>query len=260
VGLETSAEAYRDLARGFSLENPDSFNSGDPQSGLVRQLLRRFPDLTQLAPLAEATDTGAEFLAVLAQFFEGEAENADRLITVRRAEIAVLNQEIGILQVQIDAKRRLAAEKIRDQKERVLVTRAFYERLGVSETLARMGDVFARISPTNPLVLQDGTVVSSINLATLKITSDRTPGDGGADDFRAQCVFAGVMNTALCGDQHEPISFTTGGRLAYQRQGKIVDRYDFDAFVSQETDELAFESKAIKRLWPDNSRDNLLTK
>lgn len=175
---------------------------------MVRQLLRRFPDLTQLAPLAEAADTGAEFLAVLVQFFEGEAEDTERLITVRKAEIAVLKHAIGILQAQIDAKRRLAAEKIRDEKERVLETRAFYDRLGVSEILARMGDIFARISPTSPLVLQDGTVVSSINLATLKITSDRTPGEGGADDFRAQCVFAEVMNTVLCGDQHEPISFT----------------------------------------------------
>jgi len=216
---------------------------------LVRQLLRHFPDLTHLAPQAEATDTGADFLAVLVQFFEGEAENADRLITVRRAEIAVLKQTIGILQVQIEAKRRLATEKIRDQKERVLVTRAFYERLGVSETLARMGDIFARISPTSPLVLPDGTVVSSINLATLKITSDRTPGDGGVDDFRAQCVFAEIMNTALCGNQNEPISFTSGGRLAYRRHGEIVDRYDFDAFVSQETDELAFQSRAINRLF-----------
>lgn len=221
---------------------------------MVRQLLRRFPDLTQLAPLAEATDTGAEFLAVLVQFFEGEAENADRLITVRRAEIAVLNQEIGILQVQIDAKRRLAAEKIRDQKERVSLTRAFYERLGVSETLARMGDIFARISPTSPLVLPDGTVVSSINLATLKITSDRTPGDGGADDFRVQCVFAEVMNTALCGDQHEPISFTSGGRLAYQRNGKFVDRYDFDAFVSDEIGDIAFQSRAINRLFASKAQ------
>lgn len=49
----------------------------------------------------------------------------------------------------------------------------------------------------SPLVLTDGTVVSGMNLSTLKITSDRTPGEGGADDFRAQAVLAEIINMAL---------------------------------------------------------------
>jgi hypothetical protein len=37
--------------------------------------------------------------------------------------------------------------------------------------------------------------------------------------------------------------------LAYQRHGKIVDRYDFDAFVSDEIGDIAFQSRAINRLF-----------
>lgn len=195
--LQNQADSFRELAGSLSSENPDQFDSEDAQARLVRQLLRRFPDLAQLAPLAEATDTGAEFLRAISGFFEAEAENADRLVTVRRAEIAELRQDIGKLQAQIDAKRRLAAEKIRDQKERVRATQALYERLGVSETIAKLKPLLARISPMSPLVLTDGTVVSGINLSTLKITSDRTPGEGGADDFRAQAVLAEIINMAL---------------------------------------------------------------
>jgi hypothetical protein len=103
----------------------------------------------------------------------------------------------------------------------------------------------------SPLVLGDGTVVSGINLSTLKITSDRTPGEGGADDYRVQGLLAEIINTALGGNQHEPINFTEGGRLTYKQNGKIVDRYDFDAFVSEEIGDLTFQSKAITRLFGD---------
>ena len=116
---------------------------------------------------------------------------------MRRAEIVELRQDIGKLQAQIDAKRRLAAEKIRDQKERVRATQALYERLGVSETIAKLKPLLARISPMSPLMLTDGTVVSGINSSTLKTTSDRTPGEGRADDFRAQAVLAETINMAL---------------------------------------------------------------
>ena len=195
--LQNKADSFRDLSGSLSTENPDQFDSEDAQARLVRQLLRRFPDMTQLAPLAEATDTGTEFLRAITGFFEAEAENADRLITVRRAEIVELRQDIGKLQAQIDAKRRLAAEKIRDQKERVRATQALYERLGVSETIAKLKPLLARISPMSPLMLTDGTVVSGINPSTLKTTSDRTPGEGGADDFRAQAVLGEIINMAL---------------------------------------------------------------
>ena len=197
LNLQNKADSFREMAGNLSSENPDQFDSEDAQARLVRQLLRRFPDMAQLAPLAEATDTGAEFLATITEFFETEAESADRLVTVRRSEIAELRQDIGKLQAQVDAKRRLAAEKIRDQKERVRATQALYERLGVSETIAKLKPLLSRISPMSPLVLTDGTVVSGVNLSTLKITSDRTPGEGGADDFRAQAVLAEIINMAL---------------------------------------------------------------
>ena len=77
------------------------------------------------------------------------------MITVRRAEIAELQQDAGKLQAQIDAKRRLAAEKVRDQKERVRASQTLYERLGVSETIAKLKPLLTRISPMSPLVLAD---------------------------------------------------------------------------------------------------------
>ena len=219
------------------------------QARLVRQLLRSFPELHALSPLAEATDTGAQFLRTLTGFFEGEAEQADQLVTVRRAEIATFRQDIGKLQAQMDAKRRLAAEKIRDQKERVRATQAFYERLGVSHLIARLETVLARISPRSPLVLQDGTSVSEVNLSTLRISSSRTPGEGGPDDFRTQEVFVEIMNMALGGSADEPMSFGKRGMLSYRQNGAIIDRAAFDTQLARETGDLTFQTKAIARLF-----------
>ena len=249
IHLEKQAETYRDISADLGTEDPKQFDSEDAQAHLVRQLLRSFPDLRALTPLAEATDSGAQFLAALTGFFDGEAEKADQLVTVRHAEIAQLRQDIGKLQAQLDSRRRLAAEKIRDQKERVRATQTFYERLGVSRLIAQLESVLARISPMSPLVLPDGTSVSEMNLSTLKISSSRTPGEGGPADFRAQEVFAEVMNLALGGNANEPIRFGEGGMLSFAQNGQIVDRSDFDNLLLRETGDLTFQIKAIARLF-----------
>lgn len=123
----------------------------------------------------------------------------------------------------------------------------------MSEALGGLQDVLARISLSNPLNLSDGTVVSGINLATLRIVSARTPGEGGPADMRCQQLFAEIFNLVLTGEQHEPIVFTEGGRLMYQKNGQVIDRARFAAQIAEQTGDLTFRSKAIARLF-DNSR------
>ena len=110
-------------------------------------------------------------------------------------------------------------------------------------------DVFARISPSNPLNLSDGTTVSGINLATLRISSTRTPGEVGPSDMRCQKLFVEIFNTALTGGQHEPIVFTEGGRMIYHNNDSVIDRARFAAQLAEQTGDLAFRSKAITRLF-----------
>ncbi len=105
--------------------------------------------------------------------------------------------------------------------------------------------MFARISPSNPLNLSDGTVVSGINLATLRIASTRTPGEGRPSDMRCQKLFAEIFNLALTGGQQEPIVFTEGGRMIYQKNGQVIDRARFTAQVAAETGDMTFRSKTI---------------
>ena len=101
----------------------------------------------------------------------------------------------------------------------------------------------------SPLVLQDGTSVSEINLSTLRISSSRTPGEGGPDDFRAQEVFVEIMNMALGGSADEPMSFGERGLLSYRQNGAIIERAAFDAQLARETGDLTFQTKAIARLF-----------
>ena len=50
------------------------------------------------------------------------------------------------------------------------------------------------------------------------------------------------------------VRFTSGGRLTYQPHGKTVYCYDFDAFVSDEIGDIAFQSRAINRLFASKAQ------
>lgn len=247
--LSGKSEQIAALIDQLKLETSDSFASDEGRARLARGLVVQFPDMVGLAGEMEALDTGAEFLKGLIEYLSKAQNLAERHVSIGRAEITTLRRDIGKLQAQIDTKRGLAAEKLRTRKERVLATRAFYDRLGVSEALGGLQDVFERISPSSPLNLPDGTVVSGINLSTLSIISTRTPGEGGPSDMRCQHLFAEVFNLALTGDQHEPIVFTEGGRLTYQKNGKVIDRARFAARIDEQNGDLAFHSKVIARLF-----------
>jgi hypothetical protein len=67
--------------------------------------------------------------------------------------------------------------------------------------------------------------------------------------MRCQKLFAEIFNTALTGGQHEPIVFTEGGRIMYQKNGQVIDRARFTAQVAAQAGDLAFRSKAIARLF-----------
>lgn len=247
--LSAKSEQIAALIDQLKLETSDSFASDEGRARLIRGLVMQFPDMVGLAGEVEAFDTGAGFIKGLIEYLSKTQNTAERHVSISRAEITTLRRDIGRLQAQLDTKRGLVAEKLRTRKERVLATRAFYDRLGVSAALGGLQDVFARITPSSPLNLPDGTVVSGINLATLNITSTRTPGQGGPSDMRCQKLFAEVFNLALTGGQHEPIVFSGGGRLMYQQDGGMIDRARFAAQVAEQTGDLTFRSKAIGRLF-----------
>lgn len=169
TGLEAKGTALRNLSRQLAEENPEVFDDDTARAQLLRQILRRFPGMPQLTTQVETAETGQIFLRTIVGFLDLEAETTARTITTHKAEIARLQRDIGVLQAGLDIKRRLSAEKIRERKERVSATQAFYDRLGVSYLVAQLWDIFARVSPANPIVLPDGTVVSSVDLATLRI-------------------------------------------------------------------------------------------
>ena len=89
----------------------------------------QFPDMVRLAAEMERFDTGPEFIKGLIGYLSKAQNHAESYVTISRAEITTLRRDIGRLQAQMDTKRGLAAEKLRTRKERVLATRAFYDRL-----------------------------------------------------------------------------------------------------------------------------------
>lgn len=113
----------------LKLETKDSFASDEVRAQLIRGLVMQFPDMVGLAGEMETYDTGASFIKGLIAYLLNAHDIAERHVSVGRAEITMLRRDIGRLQGLIDTKRGLAAEKIRTRKERVLATRAFYDRL-----------------------------------------------------------------------------------------------------------------------------------
>jgi hypothetical protein len=89
----------------------------------------QFPDMVGLAAEMERFDTGPEFIKGLIEYFSKAQNLAESDVSISRAEVTTLRRDICRLQAQIDTKRGLAVEKLRTRKERVLATRAFYDRL-----------------------------------------------------------------------------------------------------------------------------------
>ena len=155
-------------------------------------------------------------------------------LSQRNSEIT---RDIGIFQAQIDSKRRLAAEKIYNKKEKVRRSQQFLEWLGVSRVIANASEIFAMIQPENPISLPNGDIITGVNFATMTFEWSFTPSlwDDGVNDIRTQEVLTQLMNKALTNSFSWPIELTWNGNIVYKLDGKIQDKAVFEAFVNELT-------------------------
>ena len=153
-------------------------------------------------------------------------------LSQRNSEIT---RDIGIFQAQIDSKRRLAAEKIYNKKEKVRQSQQFLEWLGVSRVIANASEIFAMIRPDNPVPLPNGDIITGVDFSTMSFEGSFTPSlwNSGTSDMRTQEVLVQLMNKSLSAWFDWPMRLTWNGYIIYEIQGEIRDKVIFEEFVNK---------------------------
>lgn len=89
-----------------------------------------------------------------------------------------MQRDAGILAVRVESQKRMAKEKIKNKVQRVSSSRSHYESTASSVIMSKTQDLFARISESNPVVLESGETVTGFDIATFEITGSFSPNLG----------------------------------------------------------------------------------
>ena len=166
---------------------------------------------------------------------------------VLKAENMRLSREAGKLATRMESQRRIASEKIQDQKERVRASQALMERSGTPRMVAALMEVFPMISEQSPVRLASGDIITGFDPATMTFQGSFTPalGSGGASDFRTQEVYVELCNAILTDGQSSVIEIASNGVPVFRLGSELVDRMKFDSFVSEQVGDMNFQSRVI---------------
>lgn len=250
---------YDEMLIDFSTYNETSFSTDELRARFTQNLINQNPELRGMLVWAEETDTWAEFLRFLVSFVTEIKASVEQSTEVLRAENMRLSQEAWKLALRMESQRRIASEKMQDQKERVRSSQLFIEQTGGSRTTANLMEVFPMITEQNPVHLDSENIITGFDPATMTFIGSFTPSLGStwAEDFRTQEVYVALMNKIYTGAAEWPIEIGSNGMPVFRLNGNLVDRMEFDSFANEQSGEMAFQSKVIDRLfWNSDTKSN----